>query len=33
LIERDDNLPGFAALLTERDTADATLQASLVKAA
>lgn len=33
LIERDDNLPEFAVLLTERDTADATLQASLVKAA
>jgi uncharacterized protein (UPF0276 family) len=33
LIERDDNLPDFSALLAERDTADALLQTSLAKAA
>jgi uncharacterized protein (UPF0276 family) len=33
LIERDDNLPDFSVLLAERETADALLHASLVKAA
>lgn len=32
LIERDDNLPDFSALLAERDTADALMRASLAKA-
>lgn len=32
LIERDDNLPDFSALLAERDTADALMRSSLAKA-
>ena len=33
LIERDDNLPGFAALMAERDTAEAVLRGRLAEAA
>jgi hypothetical protein len=33
LIERDDNVPGFAVLLAERQRADAVLRAPLAKAA